>query len=131
MMCGIAGIVGFNDRSAAEAAVRAATASLRHRGPDAEGFYGDPNAVLGHRRLSIIDTHERSNQPMYSPDQSAVIVFNGEIYNFSDLRQSLEHGGERFATSGDTEVLLRLLWRDGIAALPRINGMFAIAVWKP
>src|SRR5437870_2103087 len=130
-MCGITGIVGFIDRSAAEAAVRAATVSLRHRGPDAEGFYADANAILGHRRLSIIDTNERSNQPMSSPDRSAVIVFNGEIYNFSELRHRLETQGERFTTSGDTEVLLRLLWRDGIGALPHISGMFAIAIWKP
>ena len=130
-MCGITGIVGFTDRTVAERNVAAATRDLRHRGPDAEGFHRDPSAILGHRRLSIIDTQDRSNQPMYSPDGQSVIVFNGEIYNFAELRHELEKEGERFTTTSDTEVLLRLLCRNGLAALSQITGMFAFAWWRP
>ncbi|MEX2153547.1 MAG: asparagine synthase (glutamine-hydrolyzing) [Gemmatimonadaceae bacterium] len=130
-MCGIAGIVGAIERDSAARAIRAATSCIAHRGPDADGFHEDSHAALGFRRLSILDTNERANQPMYSPERTAIIVYNGEIYNFEELKDELSARGERFATTGDTEVILRLLARDGVGALPKIAGMFAIALWKP
>ena len=128
-MCGIVGIVGSADSEAAKDAIRRAVATLRHRGPDAEGFYFDGLVALGHRRLSILDTASRANQPMHSPSGASVIVFNGEIYNFPELKMELESRGERFATTSDTEVLLRLIERDGPACLSRLRGIFAFAVW--
>jgi asparagine synthase (glutamine-hydrolysing) len=129
-MCGIVGIVGSADHEAAQEGVRRAVAALRHRGPDAEGFYFDGLVALGHRRLSILDTSSRANQPMHSPDGTSVIVFNGEIYNFPQLKTELESRGERFTTTSDTEVLLRLIERDGPVCLSRLRGIFAFAVWR-
>jgi asparagine synthase (glutamine-hydrolysing) len=129
-MCGIVGIVGFGDADAAHIGVRRATAALRHRGPDAEGFYFADGIALGHRRLSVLDTASRANQPMHSPDGKSVIIFNGEIYNFPELKRELESQGERFGTTSDTEVLLRLIEREGPSCLPRLRGIFAFAVWN-
>lgn len=129
-MCGIVGIVGSANPEAAQEGVRRAAAALRHRGPDAEGFYFEGPVALGHRRLSIIDTAARANQPMHSPDGTSVIVFNGEIYNFPELKSGLESRGEQFGTTSDTEVLLRLIERDGPLCLSRLRGIFAFAVWN-
>lgn len=128
-MCGIVGIVRPPDPSVAADAVRRAMDILHHRGPDACGVHIEECALLGHRRLSILDTQDRSNQPM-SSTRGSLIAFNGEIYNFSELREELESLGERFRTSGDTEVLLRLLERDGAFALSRLRGMYAFAFWR-
>lgn len=101
------------------------------RGPDAAGCWSDPDVglSLGHRRLSILDLEPRANQPMHSDDGRYVIVFNGEIYNFRDLRRALERDGEIFRTQSDTEVLLKLYAREGAGMLSRIRGMFAFAIW--
>jgi asparagine synthase (glutamine-hydrolysing) len=130
-MCGIVGIVGEIGRVSARDALCAAANALRHRGPDADGFFQDDRCAFGHRRLSIIDTADRANQPMFAPDRSAVIVYNGEIYNYRELRDDLVRRGEKFTTASDTEVLLRLILRDGTEALNKLSGMFAFAVWRP
>jgi asparagine synthase (glutamine-hydrolysing) len=104
---------------------------MQARGPDALGYWSDQQAGLGlgHRRLSIIDLDNRANQPMRSVDGRYVIVFNGEIYNFHDLRRQMSDKGQNFQTQSDTEVLLHLYIQEGEAMLSRLRGMFAIAVW--
>jgi asparagine synthase (glutamine-hydrolysing) len=120
-MCGIAGIIG--SRASLET-VNAMTSLLRHRGPDGEGSWSAPGVVLGHRRLSIIDLSHASDQPMVLG--SHVLTYNGEIYNHTALRAKLPGP---WHSTGDTEVLLHLLAREGTAALSKIVGMFAFAVW--
>ena len=131
-MCGIAGIFSLEEcEEAREAAVRRMCDSMQVRGPDAVGFWSDPQAGLsfGHRRLSIIDLDKRASQPMCLDDGRYVIVFNGEIYNFRELRRSLECKGETFHTQSDTEVLIKLYRHEGDAMLSRLRGMFAFAIW--
>lgn len=127
-MCGIAGYISFQGSINANELV-AATALLSHRGPDAEGFYfsEDKTVGLGHRRLSILDLSASANQPMHSADGRYVMVFNGEVYNFRELRKELPEFN--FITSSDTEVILELFARDGIAALKKFNGMFALCIY--
>ena len=111
------------------------TRSLAHRGPDGEGVRafasrdGGLPATLGHRRLAIIDPTPRGAQPMASADQRYWITYNGELYNFRELRAELERDGERFRSDCDTEVLLAMWARHGPAALDRLNGIFAFAIW--
>jgi asparagine synthase (glutamine-hydrolysing) len=102
---------------------------LAHRGPDGEGLWHEPGVALGHRRLAIIDLSDAASQPMTSPDGRYVIAYNGEIYNFRDVRAQLEALGERFTTKSDTEVLLRAVAVWGRDALSRLNGMWAFALW--
>ncbi|APG13182.1 asparagine synthase (glutamine-hydrolyzing) [Bradyrhizobium japonicum] len=133
-MCGITGILQtpHASRSADLAAIGPMTARLRHRGPDADGFWSDRDAgvAFGHRRLSIIDLSDAGRQPMLSSDGRFVITFNGEIYNYKPLRQELEGAGKRFTGNSDTEVLLALIEKWGLEkALQRCNGMFAIGLW--
>ena len=130
-MCGIAGFVSTPGLSEAVAhqAVRRMTARMSRRGPDAEGLWSGKGIVLGHRRLAILDLDARANQPMLSADGRYAVVFNGEIYNFRELRQELEADGVAFRTTSDTEVLLALFAREGERMLPRLRGMFAFAIW--
>jgi len=124
-MCGIVGFSGLPKRAGA---LSCALATITYRGPDDEGRYEDSLVSIGHRRLSIIDL-TTGHQPMHSEDGRYVLAFNGEIYNFPELKQTLERKGHRFRTTSDTEVLLQWLacrWRDG---LPDLNGMFAFAMW--
>jgi asparagine synthase (glutamine-hydrolysing) len=123
-MCGICGYVGIDDAELIESM----TEAIHHRGPDDVGYFRSEDMALGHRRLSIIDV-AGGHQPMANPDGSLVIVFNGEIYNHQELREGLEARGERFETRSDTEVLLRLYQLEGCAALEKLNGMFAFAVY--
>lgn len=102
---------------------------MHTRGPDAEGLWTSAGIVLGHRRLAILDLGARANQPMVSTDGRYTIVFNGEIYNFRELRRELEAEGVAFRTTSDTEVLLALFAREGERMLPRLRGMFAFAIW--
>jgi asparagine synthase (glutamine-hydrolysing) len=106
------------------------TQRMRLRGPDAEGVWTGPGAALGHRRLAIQDLDARSNQPMVTADGEYSITFNGEIYNFHELRNELEAEGVAFRTTSDTEVLLALYAREGERMLPRLRGMFAFAIWN-
>ncbi len=123
-MCGIAGIAGRRD----EALVKIMTDRLAHRGPDAEGCYADDCVTLGHRRLSIIDLCT-GQQPMSSADGALWIVFNGEIYNFKELRRDLEAKGHHFRTQSDTEVILLAYAEYGEECVQRFQGMFAVALW--
>lgn len=130
-MCGIAGFISTSRVPAASAldAVRWMTNRMHTRGPDAEGLWSGEGVVLGHRRLAILDLDARANQPMVSADGRYNIVFNGEIYNFRELRSTLEAEGVAFRTTSDTEVLLALYIREGERMLPRLRGMFAFAIW--
>jgi asparagine synthase (glutamine-hydrolysing) len=126
-MCGIFGWFGHAPEGVDELTI-ASSRLLRHRGPDDQGFRSGPDFGLGFRRLSILDLSETGHQPMGTPDGRLWLVFNGEIYNYLELRQALEREGERFQGTSDTEVLLRLLAREGPHALQRLNGMFALAM---
>jgi len=130
-MCGIAGFISTSQVAEACAidAVRRMTARMHARGPDAEGIWTSEGVVLGHRRLAILDLDARANQPMVSADGRYAIVFNGEIYNFHELRRELEEDCVAFRTTSDTEVLLALYRREGESMLPRLRGMFAFAIW--
>lgn len=128
-MCGIAGIaspVQLSDD--VHRRMREATRTLIHRGPDGEGFLQDTNVSLGHRRLSIIDL-AGGDQPIYNEDRSIGIVFNGEIYNFKELRNRLLKNGHTFRTQSDTEVIVHLYEELGPACVEHLNGMFAFAIW--
>jgi asparagine synthase (glutamine-hydrolysing) len=132
-MCGIAGIL-LAPRAAPDrlAAVRGMTASLYHRGPDGDGFWIDQEAgvALGHRRLAIVDLSDTGRQPMLSHDERLVISYNGEIYNFPELRQELAALGHRFRGHSDTEIMLTAFEAFGIeAALTKFAGMFAVGMW--
>jgi len=130
-MCGIAGIFGLHlESNQAEQVCRSMLNALRHRGPDAEGFFHDDVAGLHliHARLSIIDPTARSNQPMHRAGRLS-IVFNGEIYNHKELRKELEQKGVLFNTASDTEVILALYEQDGAESFSRLRGMFAFALF--
>jgi asparagine synthase (glutamine-hydrolysing) len=133
-MCGLAGLVDRAGAPMTDAATLAGILgqALAHRGPDGAGTWQsrDGDVLLVHRRLAIIDPGPAGAQPMATPDGRMQIVFNGEIYNFRELRADLESRGERFATSCDTEVLLRLIARGGPRELARVRGMFALACWN-
>jgi len=128
-MCGIAGIFHCSTPKPVDAArVERMCDALAHRGPDGAGVWTEQGVGLGHRRLSIIDL-AGSPQPMLSSDGRAAIVFNGEIYNFRELRRELEASGAQFRTDGDTEVILAAWERWGTECLPRLHGMFAFALY--
>jgi asparagine synthase (glutamine-hydrolysing) len=128
-MCGICGIVSVNrNRTPERAVLERMCASIVHRGPDGSGVYLEPGIALGHRRLSIIDV-AHGQQPMYSDDRRYVIVYNGEVFNHPTLKSQLEQSGVRYRTRSDTETVLHLLEREGAAAVQRLRGMFAFALW--
>lgn len=129
-MCGIAGFVDFSGHAPewAKSRVTGMTRVLTHRGPDDEGYYVDNHIALGHRRLSIIDI-AGGHQPMAMPDGSIRIVFNGEIYNFEELRRHLTRSGHCFTSRSDTEVILHAFAEWGVQCVERFNGMFAFALW--
>src|SRR5688572_3557882 len=126
-MCGISGIFGNHWR---QDDLSAMVAAQRHRGPDGEGTYIDPAGIagLGHNRLSIIDLTEAGRQPMVSADGNLIVVQNGEIYNYLELKLELEND-YTFKTRSDTEVILAAYNKWGKACLDRFIGMFAIAIW--
>ena len=127
-MCGITGIYSKSNIPNLEDRIQKMNSSIKHRGPDAGGFYRDENLILGHRRLSIIDTREISNQPMHSSNDLWHIVFNGEIYNFQEIRQQLKY---EFVTNSDTEVILAAVQEKGLDwFIDQANGMFAIALYN-
>jgi asparagine synthase (glutamine-hydrolysing) len=129
-MCGITGIFAFNlVGKFNKIHVTQATMSLNRRGPDFQDIYVDEWVGLGHRRLSIIDTSNVSNQPMWDDNGRYCIVFNGEIFNYRDLRSSLIQKGVTFFSQGDTEVLLKLYIAEGAACLSRLNGFFSFCIY--
>ena len=125
-MCGIAGIIGCDIKPRTH--ISAMLAAIAHRGPDDEDVLTDGCATLGHRRLSIIDL-AGGRQPISNHDNSLHIVCNGEIYNWVELRKSLEQAGYRFKTKSDTEVILHLYAEHGTDCLKYLRGMFAFAIW--
>ncbi|WP_259753642.1 N-acetylglutaminylglutamine amidotransferase [Pseudomonas sp. GCEP-101] len=129
-MCGIAGELRFDNQAADLAAVERITHHLAPRGPDAWGFHSEGPVALGHRRLKIMDLAEASGQPMIDTALGLSLVFNGAIYNYPELRSELEALGYRFFSGGDTEVLLKGYHAWGEQLLPRLNGMFAFAIWE-
>lgn len=129
-MCGICGIYHLErDRPVAPDAVRRMADALQHRGPDDRGELIDGNVGLGHLRLSIIDLSAAGHQPMTNEDGRYWIVFNGEIYNYLELREQLVAAGHQFKSHSDTEVILHLFEQHGEACVSQLNGMFAFAIW--
>lgn len=126
-MCGIAGILYFSPTIAEQSTVARMTTAMAHRGPDSAGFFTDGNICLGHRRLSIIDLSTSANQPFLDPSDRYVVVFNGEIYNYRELKALMPEYA--FRTTSDTEVLLAAFMKWGEACLEYLKGMFAFAVW--
>lgn len=128
-MCAIAGILYWDGRPVDRAVIERMTEVMRHRGPDDHGLFVDGAIGLGHRRLSVIDLSAAGRQPMLGEDGGA-LVYNGEVYNFRELREALRGRGHRFRSQSDTEVVLRAIQEWGVAeALERFNGMFAFAYW--
>lgn len=128
-MCGICGELRFDGRPAGLGAIARMTERLRPRGPDHGGSYSDGVLGFGHRRLSIIDLSERSNQPLVDQELGLALVFNGTIYNYHELRRELEQRGYHFFSSGDSEVILKAYREWGEEAPRHLNGMFAFALW--
>ena len=128
-MCGIAGIFNRNGEPVSPVILRRMTDIIAHRGPDGEGFYTDSFVGLGHRRLAIIDLSPAGHQPMISDSGNYALTFNGEIYNFQEIRAELESRGHHFRSKTDSEVVLYAYKEWGEKCLHRFNGMFAFAVW--
>lgn len=128
-MCGIAGIVNYGGAAVAPPVLQAMTDAIAHRGPDGEGHWIEDGVGFGHRRLAIIDLSPLAHQPMMSHDNRYVLSYNGEIYNFRELRTELEAMGYPFRSQSDSEVLLTAWAAWGVKALDRLNGMFAFAIW--
>ncbi len=126
-MCGFCGFTG--EVVNRDAVLKEMTARITHRGPDSDGFFLDERVAMGFRRLSIIDL-EAGHQPLYNEDKTLVLTFNGEIYNYRDLREELLAAGHTFATQSDSEVLLHGFEEWGVALLPRLRGMFGFAVYN-
>lgn len=126
-MCGVCGVVGVKDAETSEALVRRMMNAMRHRGPDDEGMVVAPPVTLGMRRLSIIDL-PGGGQPVFNEDGTAAVVFNGEIYNFPELRRTLEGRGHRFRTRSDTEAIVHAYEEWGVECVQHLRGMFAFAV---
>jgi asparagine synthase (glutamine-hydrolysing) len=129
-MCGIAGRVNFRSGAPVSASMLQAMCDLiRHRGPDGDGVWTNGDVGFGHRRLAVIDLSELGRQPMHSIDGRLSITFNGEIYNFEEIRDDLEARGRRFRSRSDTEVILEAYRTWGVDCLARFQGMFAFAIW--
>ncbi len=125
-MCGYVGFT--NTISNAQDVITEMMNRIKHRGPDGEGSYVDDGIALGHRRLSIIDISAGA-QPMYNEDNSLVIVFNGEIYNYRSIREKLTQAGHVFTTNSDTEVLIHGYEEYGTSLLNKLRGMFSFVIW--
>jgi asparagine synthase (glutamine-hydrolysing) len=128
-MCGIAGIIHLDGASVAPPILQRMTDAIAHRGPDGEGHWIEGNVGLGHRRLAILDLSPAGHQPMVSADHRYVFSYNGEVYNFKELRSELEAAGYWFRSKTDSEVVLYALIHWGTDALLRFNGMFALSLW--
>src|SRR5258706_10130816 len=129
-MCGIAGYIS-PDNTITERLLKQASLLMQHRGPDAGGFYFSPSHKVGlaHRRLSVIDLSESANQPMFSKDERYCIIYNGEIYNFKELKELLNDKGASLKTKSDTEIVIELFAQRGPSCFSLMNGMFAIAIY--
>lgn len=128
-MCGICGIFNLNGEPVSPVILRGMTDAIAHRGPDGEGFYIDSFIGIGHRRLAILDLSPAGHQPMITRDGQYALSYNGEIYNFQELRLELESLGHQFRSRTDTEVVLHAYVEWGSECVKRFNGMFAFAIW--
>lgn len=128
-MCGIVGLISRDRRPVDRDRLVGMVGAISHRGPDGEGIWTEGAVGLGHRRLAIVDLSESGRQPMLSEDGRYSITFNGEIYNYKELREQLAESKERLHSTSDTEVLLKLYEREGEAMLGKLHGMFAFAIW--
>ena len=127
-MCGIAGFVTVQPGAGSKTVLARMTDRIRHRGPDAEGFYTDAHAFLGHRRLSIVDL-ATGQQPMTQESGDLFLIYNGEIFNHVSLRPELESAGHRYHSKSDTEMILHAYEQYGPACLEKFRGMFSFALW--
>src|SRR5215510_6781262 len=133
-MCGIAGIIG-RVTALNRVALKRMNDAMAHRGPDGDGYWESPaddrgfGVMLAHRRLTILDLTPAAAQPMIDPVTGHVVVFNGEIFNYVELRSRLAAQGQTFQSTGDTAVMLRDISLHGPAAISRLRGMFAFALW--
>ena len=127
-MCGIFGILNFKNKEVSLEDLKKLSNQMIHRGPDNEGFYKEKNFGFGMRRLSIVDL-DKGNQPIFSQNKKACIVFNGEIYNYKSIRESLIKKGYKFRTYSDTEVIIQLYQEMGRKCVDKLNGMFSFAIW--
>ena len=128
-MCGITGIINLSGEQPTLNQLEKMSLAIAHRGPDGEGKWIEENIGFGHRRLAVIDLTEGGKQPMKSSDGRFVLIYNGEVYNYMQLRKELENHSIKFQTQSDCEVLLQALIHWGTEALSMINGMFALALW--
>jgi asparagine synthase (glutamine-hydrolysing) len=128
-MCGFVAMVGFNGVRADPGTIERMAETIRHRGPDEHGYYVNGSVGFGFRRLSILDLSSSGHQPMWSPDGRVLLVFNGEIYNYVELRRELQALGSSFRSSGDTEVLLHSYLQWGPSCLNRFNGMWSFLIY--
>ena len=126
-MCGFVGFTNHIDNS--NVVLGEMLDKIKHRGPDAEGTYIDEDIALGHRRLSIIDVSEAGTQPLYSEDGNLALLFNGEIYNYQEIRARLIEAGYHFATQTDSEVLIYGYQEYGADLLQQLRGMFSFVIW--
>ena len=129
-MCGFVGVFNLNSNTVSKISLKKMASTIRHRGPDGEGYYVKNNIALAHKRLAILDTSKKGSQPMISKNNEWVIVFNGCIYNFKELKKELKAKGHSFVSKTDTEVICEGLSAYGVAFFERLNGMFAIAAWN-
>ena len=128
-MCGIVGFVNSNSRAAEREILEKMNACIIHRGPDEDGFFVKENVALAMRRLAIIDL-KGGQQPIFNHDKTTAIVFNGEIYNFQEIKKDLEARGHKFYTNSDTEVIVHLYDEYGADCVNHLRGMFAFAIWN-
>lgn len=128
-MCGITGYINLNQAPASPVILQKMTDAIKHRGPDGEGHWIEDNVAIGHRRLSIIDLSPAGHQPMISSDHRYILTYNGEIYNYREIRTELEAAGYWFRSKTDSEVVLYAYSHWGKDALMKFNGMFALAIW--
>ena len=126
-MCGIAGFVDKTIKNK-EKVIKDMAERIKYRGPDGEGYFIDDEVALAHRRLAIIDLSS-GGQPQYNEDKSLVIVFNGEIYNFVELKAELKKSGHKFTNKSDTEVIIHGYEEWGVEVTKHLRGMFAFAIW--
>ncbi len=128
-MCGIAGIINLNREPISQAILHRMTEAIKHRGPDDNGLFIDDYIGFGHRRLSILDLSSAGSQPMSTRDGRYTITYNGEVFNFRELKNELENNGYEFYSQTDTEVVVQAYAHWGIKSLDRFNGMYALAIW--
>jgi asparagine synthase (glutamine-hydrolysing) len=129
-VCGVVGLIDFSGLEVQHSVLKKMTDAIAHRGPDGEGYFLEENIALGHRRLAIIDLSEAGQQPMVSRDGTLAISYNGELYNYREIRKQLENLGHQFISATDTEVLLNAWLEWGDASVEKFNGMFAFAIWN-